>query len=75
MKNLNLIRRFTVGSMILGLVVPMIYHITLNVARYNHFNKLTEQVCKAIEPRIQIGAQREALEYLKSSIANQGFDA
>lgn len=75
MKNLNLIRRFTVGSLILGLVVPMTYHITLNMARYNHFNKLTEQVCKAIEPRIQIGAQREALEYLKSTITNQGLDA
>lgn len=75
MKNLNLLRRFIVGSMILGLIIPMTYHITLNVARSNHFNKLTEQACKAIEPRIQIGAQREALEYLKSTIANQGLDA
>ena len=75
MKNLHLIHRLIFGSLILGLVVPMTYHITLNVARYNHFNKLTEQVCKAIEPRIQIGAQREALEYLKSSITNQGLDA
>lgn len=75
MKNLNLIRRLTLGSMILGFVVPMTYHITLNMARYNHFGKLTEQVCKAIEPRIQVGAQREALEYLKSTITNQGFDA
>lgn len=75
MKNLNLIHRFIVGSMILGLVVPLAYHITLDLARYNHFKKLTEQVCKAIEPRIQIGAQREALEYLKSTITNQGLDA
>ena len=75
MKNFDLIRRFTIGSMILGLVVPMIYHINLNINSHNHFNKLTAQVCKAIEPRIQIGAHREALEYFKSAITNQSLDA
>lgn len=75
MKNLSLIRRFTVGSMLLGLAVPMIYHVSLNVARYNHFNSLASQVCKAIEPRIQIGAQREALEYLVSTVTSQGLGA
>lgn len=75
MKNSALVRRLILGSMILGLNVPGIYHVALNIIRYNHFNRLAEQVCKAIEPRIQVGAQREALEFLKSSVSNQSMDA
>lgn len=75
MKNLDLFRRFIIGSMVLALTIPLVYHVALNVTRYNHFNKLTEQICKAIEPRIQIGAHREALEYMKSTIATHGLGA
>ncbi len=75
MKNSALVRRLIFGSMILAVNVPGTYHVALNIIRYNHFNRLTEQVCKAIEPRIQVGAQREALEFLKSSVSNQSMDA
>lgn len=75
MKNLSLIRRFITGSMILGLVVPMIYHISLNISRYSQFSSFTKDVCKTIEPRIQISAQRDSLEYLISAVNNKGGDA
>lgn len=71
MKNLNLIRRFVAGSMILGLVVPMTYHICLNILRYSEFNSFAKEVCKTIEPRIQISAQRDSLEYLISAVNNK----
>lgn len=74
MKNVTLFRRFAIGSLILGLVAPMTYHIVLNVSRAEHVANLTQQICKAIEPRIQIGAHREALEYLQGVVASQGLE-
>lgn len=72
MNNLNLIRRFIFGSLIMGAIIPLSYHIGEEYFRANHFKVITEQACKAIEPMIQKGSQREPLEYLTSAISNQG---
>jgi hypothetical protein len=74
MKNINLLRRFAIGSLIMGLTVPMIYHVVLNASREQNFENLTTQICKAIEPRIQVGAYREALEYLQGVVGSQGLE-
>lgn len=75
MKNPSLFRRFILGSLIMGATIPMVYHIGRDIFRSNHFKQITEQACKAIEPMIQKGSQREPLEYLSSTIRNQGLYA
>ncbi len=72
MTNINLLRRLIFGSLILGAVVPMIYHISEEFIRVSHFKSMTKQACKVIEPMIQRGSQREPLEYLNSTISAQG---
>lgn len=74
MRNAAVLRRFIIGSLILGLTVPMIYHIALNLIRRDHFSGLAAQVCKAVEPRVQIGAYREALEAAQAVVYSQGLE-
>src|SRR5271166_5804801 len=71
---LSLLPRFLLASLIISATVPMLYHIVLNYTRREHFENLTAEICKAIEPDVQRGADRSPIEYAKSVLSNQGFD-
>lgn len=74
MKNSGVLKRFILGSLVLALTIPLSYHVVLNAARDQQLEGFTRQLCKAIEPRIQVGALRDALETVQSAVRNLGLD-
>jgi len=74
MRNVGLIRRLLLASLIVSLTVPMLYHTVLNYMRREQYGSLTAQVCKAVEPQVQAGAFRTPIEYAQGMMLRQGFD-
>jgi signal transduction histidine kinase len=67
------LRRFFVASLIVSLTVPMVYHTVLNYMRRDYYTSLTKEVCKAVEPQVQMGSYRQPIEYAQGMMLRQGF--
>jgi signal transduction histidine kinase len=74
MKNGAVLRRLLLGSLIVSATVPLVYHTALNYMRSEYYENLTAQVCKAVEPQVQMGVFRTPIEYAQGMMLRQGFD-
>lgn len=74
MKKATVLRRLLLGSLIVSATVPLVYHTALNYMRSEYYENLTAQVCKAVEPQVQMGVFRTPIEYAQGMMLRQGFD-
>ena len=74
MKNAVAARRFFAASLIISITIPLGYHSIINYTRRDYYQNLTKEVCKAVEPDVQLGAQRKPIEYAQGMMLRQGFD-
>lgn len=74
MKNTAHLRRFFIASLIISFTVPMVYHTVSNYMRREYYSNLTREVCKAVEPQVQMGSFRQPIEYAQGMMLRQGFD-
>lgn len=67
------LRRFFIASLIISLTVPLVYHTVLNYMRRDYYTSLTKEICKAVEPQVQMGSYRQPIEYAQGMMLRQGF--
>ena len=69
----KLIIRTIIGSLLLGLIGPLLFKSIQNVITIKNYQTVSAHLCKIIEPQIQVGANREALEFAQATLRKYDF--